>query len=102
MGQDVRSQLGFSIQVMVVMMKRLEERWLELQAGEDKDDVLGAIVYAVISYCNALRGHEGFKVDLGGLRKHIRRGLNHAISPHCVAPCFVDSRGKMERGITFC
>jgi hypothetical protein len=68
------------------MMKRLEELWKDLEPGGEKDDVLGAIVYSLISYCNALRGNEGFKADLGGLRKHVRRGLNHETFPHCVAP----------------
>jgi hypothetical protein len=72
MGQDVRSQLGFSIQVMKEMMRRLELLWDGLPEGEEKDDVLGAIVYALVSYCNALRGNQGFKLDLGGLRKHQR------------------------------
>ena len=94
MGQDVRSQLGFSIQVMLVMMDRLEERWMELAPGEEKDDVLGVIVYSLICYCNALRGNEGFKVDLAGLRKHVRRGLNHATSPHCVAPLLGRFKGE--------
>ena len=85
MGQDLRSQLGFSIQVVKVMMRRLEEMWIGLPPGEEKDDVLGAIVYALVSYCNALRGNEGFKMDLGGLRKHLSRGFMHP-TPHCVAP----------------
>ena len=93
MGQDVRSQLGFSIQVMKVMMKRLEQLWIDSPPGEEKDDVLGAIAYSVISYCNALRGNEGFKMDLGGLRKHLNRGIMHP-TPHCVAPLLGRFKGE--------
>jgi hypothetical protein len=85
--------LGFSIQVMKVMMRRLEQLWLGLPPGEERDDVLGAITYAVISYCNALRGNEGFKLDLGGLRKHLSRGLMHR-TPHCVAPLLGRFKGE--------
>jgi hypothetical protein len=66
-GQDIRSQLGFSIEVMLVMLERMESRYTTLTEGDDRDDVLGAMTYACISYCNALRGNEGFKCDLGGL-----------------------------------
>ena len=55
MGQDVCSQLGFSIQVMLEMMKRLEGLWMSLDPGEDKDNALGTMVYAVVCYTNALR-----------------------------------------------
>jgi hypothetical protein len=48
--------------------------------------VLGAMAYAVVQYCNTLRGNEGFKLDLGGLRKHIHQGKNHPRYFHCVAP----------------
>jgi hypothetical protein len=86
MGQDVRSQLGFSIQVMKEMIKRLEALLNILPPCEEKDNVLGSIlVYLLISYCNALRGNKGFKLDLGGLRKHLNLGQNH-MTLHCVAP----------------
>jgi hypothetical protein len=94
MGQDVRSQLGFSIGVMTVMMRRLELLWNESPPGDEKDDVLGAMVYSVISYCNALRGNEGFKMDLGGMRKHMQRGLPPSATPHCVAPLLGRFKGE--------
>jgi hypothetical protein len=79
---------------MGVMMKRLEELWENAYPGKDKDDFLGTIVYSLVAYCNALRGNEGFKLDLGGLRKHIRKGLNHPASPHCVAPLLGRFKGE--------
>jgi hypothetical protein len=59
--------------------------WNSLPSAEEKDDVLGAIVYVLVSCCNILRENEGFKLDLSGLRKHLRQGQNHT-TPHCVAP----------------
>jgi hypothetical protein len=80
---------------MKEMMRRLELLWNSLPPGEEMDDVLGSIVYALlVSYCNALRGNERFKMDLGGLRKHLRRGQNHASTPHCVAPLLGRFKGE--------
>jgi hypothetical protein len=94
MGQDVRSQLGFSIGVMTVMMRRFELLWNESPPGDEKDDVLGVMAYSVISYCNALRGNEGFKMDPGGMRKHMQRGLPPSATPHCVAPLLGRFKGE--------
>jgi hypothetical protein len=94
MGQDVCSQLGFSIGVMTVMMRRLELLWNESPPGNEKDDVLGAMAYSVISYCNALGGNEGFKMDLEGMRKHMQPGLPHSATPHCVAPLLGRFKGE--------
>jgi hypothetical protein len=80
---------------MEEMIKRLELLWNSMPPGEEKDDVFGSIVYALVSYCNALRGNEGFKMDLGGLRKHLHWGHNHS-TPHCVAPLL--GRFKGEEG----
>lgn len=94
MGQDIRSQLGFSINVMLVMQSKLKELWEGLPDGEYKDDVLGAWAYAEIEYCNALRGCEGFQADLGGLRKHIDRGRLHPTLPHVVTPLLGRFKGE--------
>jgi hypothetical protein len=94
MGQDVRPQLGFSIEVMLVMVGRLERLWRELQDGDEKDDVIGALAYAVVSYCNALRGNEGFSLDLGGLHKHIDTGRCHPKHRHVVAPLLGRFKGE--------
>jgi hypothetical protein len=94
MGQDVRPQLGFSVEVMLVLLERLEERWRVLPGGILKDNTLGALVYSSISYTNALRGNEGFKLDLFGLRGHINRGNGHAKFPHVVAPLLGRFKGQ--------
>jgi hypothetical protein len=86
MGQDVRPQLGFSVEVMLMLLRRLEEGWKALPDGHLKDDTLGALAYASLSFTNALRGNEGFKLDLHGLRSHLFRGRDHPKFPHVVAP----------------
>jgi hypothetical protein len=103
MGQDVCSQLGFSIQVMIITMKGLEELWRDLEPGKEQDNVLGAIVYALIAYCNALRGNESFKLDLGeACASTSKKVLITLRLPTASLPCLVGSKEKMERGIIFC
>jgi hypothetical protein len=86
MGQDVRPQLGISVEVVLVLLKRLEEKWKILPGGHLKDNMLGALAYSSLSFTNALRGNEGFKLDLHGLRSHLYRGRDHPKFPHVVAP----------------
>jgi hypothetical protein len=86
MGQDVRPQLGFSVEVILMLLKRLEDRWHMLPCGRLKDDTLGALAYSSLSFTNALRGNEGFKLDLQGLRSQLYKGRDHPEFPHVVAP----------------
>jgi hypothetical protein len=74
MGQDVRPQLGFSVEVMLVLLRSLEESWQTLPNGSLKDDTLGALAYSSQSFTNWLRGNEGFKLDPHGLRSHLFQG----------------------------
>jgi hypothetical protein len=94
MGQDVRPQLGFSVEVMLALLTRLEERWMALPNGNLKDDTLGALAYSSLSFTNALRGNEGFKLDLSGLIAHIDRGRGHLKFPHVVAPLLGRFKGR--------
>jgi hypothetical protein len=94
MGQDVRPQLGFSVEVMLMLLKRLEERWRAEPNGRLKDDTLGALAYSSISFTNALRGNEGFKLDLFGLLGHISRGRGQVKIPHVVAPLLGRFKGR--------
>jgi hypothetical protein len=71
MGQDVRPQFAFSVEVMLILLKRLEERWKALPNGSFKDDTIGAPAYSSIPFTNALHGNEGFKLDLFSLLGHI-------------------------------
>jgi hypothetical protein len=76
---------------MTIIMRRLELLWNESPPGDNQDDVLGLMVYAIISYCNALvRGNEDFKMDLGSMCKHMHHGLGYlhlpthiVVLPHC-------------------
>jgi hypothetical protein len=54
MGQDVRSQLGLSIQVMLALMESLETNWLEARPGPHKDNLFGTAAYSQSSLGRAL------------------------------------------------
>jgi hypothetical protein len=95
-GQDVRPQLGFSVEVMLMLLRKLEDRWKALPNGTLKDDMLGSLVYSSLSFTNALRGNEGFKLDLYGLRSHINAGGQHPRFPHVVAPLRGSFKGQNE------
>jgi hypothetical protein len=94
MGQDVRPQLGLSIDVMMEFMNRMEMRW---QSTVDTlaQDLVGAVgAYSVLSYVASLRGNEGFLLDLFGLRQHIRKGKYDVDEPHVVAPLLGRLKGE--------
>ncbi len=55
--QYICFQLRVSIQVMKVMMERLECLQLDMEPEDEKDNILGTMVYVVVSYRNALRGN---------------------------------------------
>jgi hypothetical protein len=94
MGQDVRPQLGLSIDVMKEYMDRLEAKWLSV-TDQDTQDLLCAVgAYSVTSYAASLRGNEGFLLDLFGLRQHIMKGKLDAQDPHVVAPLLGRLKGE--------
>jgi hypothetical protein len=94
MGQDVRPQLGLSIDVMTEFMNRMEMRW-QSTAGTLAQDLVGAVgAYSVLSYVASLRGNEGFLLDLFGLRQHIHKGKYDVDEPHVVAPLLGRLKGE--------
>jgi hypothetical protein len=56
MGQDVRPQLGLSIDVMKEYMDQIEMRWLLATEPEDQDLLCAVAAYLVLSYGASLRG----------------------------------------------
>jgi hypothetical protein len=86
MGQDVRPQLGFSVEVILMLLNMLEHGWRALPNGKLKDNTPGALAYSSLSFINALRGNEGFKPDMCSLLGHISKGREHVKFPHVGAP----------------
>jgi hypothetical protein len=94
MGQDVRPQLGLSIDVMMEYMDRLETKWLLTIDNEERSLLCGVAAYSAISYGASLRGNEGFLLDLFGLRQHINKGKHDWEHPHVAAPLLGRLKGE--------
>jgi hypothetical protein len=94
MGQDIRPQLGLSIEVMKEYLDGLNMRWL-LAAITEEQDLIGAVgAYSAFSYAALLHGNEGFLLDLFGLRQHILKEKYDANNPHVVAPLLGRLKGE--------
>ena len=85
MGQEVWQDLAISLKVMHTLMVELDADWTTSQVQE-KIELAGVGVYAVIFFCGSFWGHEVFLVDLFGLRKKLQeleraRETNHISIP---------------------
>jgi hypothetical protein len=94
MGQDVRPQLGLSIEVMLEYMKRLDSKLLQAVDEEESDLICSVGAYSVLTYASSLRGNEGFLLDLFGLRTHIDKGKHDTTHPHVVATLLGRLKGE--------
>ena len=101
MGQDVRPQLGLSIQGMLEMMKELERRFQMEEDENERNVMINAGAYVMLSLCCLLRGNEGFLLDLAGLNSHIQRGTS-GVSQHVAAPLLGRFKGEDGENIICC
>jgi len=100
MGQDVRPDLAMSIDVMLEMVRELEKMGSDAEGDPIRQNlIVSVIAYSTICYCGSLRGHEGFLVDLHGLRAHLEDGKLDREDPHVVVPLL--GRFKNEVGERF-
>lgn len=67
MGQDVQPQLGLSIEGMLEMMRELETRFQSERDEDERNLIVNAGAYVMLTFCCSLRGNEGFLLDLSGL-----------------------------------
>ncbi len=99
MGQDVRPDLAMSIGVLHALIEELVILGSEQTSEERMRLIISVIAYSTICFCASLRGHEGFYVDLHGLRLHINKGrcvTGDGKIPHVVVPLL--GRFKNEVG----
>jgi hypothetical protein len=54
MGQDVRPQLGISIEAMHALMSELERRFLEEDVEEERNLIVNAGAYVILTFCCSL------------------------------------------------
>jgi hypothetical protein len=93
MGQDVRPQLGISIEMMHALMLKLETMFLEVNDEGERNLIVNAGAYVILTFCCSLRGNETFLLDLAGLRSHIRNGLT-GTNKHVTAPLLGRFKGE--------
>jgi hypothetical protein len=96
MGQDVRSDLPISIEVMLKLMEYLENAIALASDKDERDLLIGVSAYAVLSYCVSLRGNEGFMLDLASLIYFRSTGEKDEKQPFILAPLL--GRFKTEEG----
>lgn len=99
MGQDVRPDLAISMPVMKEMIRELDQMGREADEPARQNLIISVIAYSTICFCGSLRGHEGFLVDLQGLRMHLNDGKLDMEDPHVVVPLL--GRFKNEVGERF-
>jgi hypothetical protein len=93
MGQDVRPQLSISIEPMHALMNELETRFLEEDDEAERNLIVNAGAYVILTFCCSLRGNETFLLDLAGLRSHIQNGLT-GTTKHVTAPLLGRFKGE--------
>jgi hypothetical protein len=99
MGQDVRHDLGISIEVMIKLMEYFEEELKRAKEESNQQEInfiISVGCYSVLSYCASLRGPEGFLLDLSHLVDMLPRG-EHESPPFVVAP--LQGHFKSELGL---
>jgi hypothetical protein len=86
MGDKVRQDMGISIELMHELMRRYEEKWI--QVGPDRarqGSVLFPALFCVVAFCCALRGEEIPMMSLSGTLAHLVDGRNHRLQHVVVA-----------------
>ena len=76
-GDDVRPDLGVSIEVLHECLKRLDKRYLESTIPKEKETCANLGFFMSVGFCAALRGEEIVKVDLYNLALHCVDALEH-------------------------
>ena len=84
MGDLVKPDLAISIAQMLALMENFETRWKDAVTREQKRWVVFPALFSVIAFCCGLRGEELPLMSLSGVRRHLRRGLEHPTMPHVV------------------
>jgi hypothetical protein len=94
--------LAVSIEVMLELMKRFEQKWSDLQhvrgANERKEGILFPALFTILAYMGGLRGKEVMLCDLGGMRKHHQAGVTHRIAEKRHTTIALLGRFKTEVG----
>jgi hypothetical protein len=95
MGQTVHQDMAISIQVILELLKLMEEEWA-MSGDEQRDNLALVGAYCCIAFGGSFRGHEVFLVDLYGLTKYSDSDLDLSGVPYLIIPLL--GRFKNETG----
>lgn len=96
MGQDYRPNLAMSVDVFKVLMEHLERRSTQSETEEERKRHTAVGACCIITYGAALRGNEGFMVDLKGLLDHLHHGKGDSLGPNEAAHVVIPLLGKFK------
>jgi hypothetical protein len=100
MGRLVRQDTALSIELLLLILKNLEDELITLEKHDARRrDVIMIGSFIVIGFCDALRGNETFLVERSSLIKYADRGKSHK-RPHVVIPLMGRFKGETgERNV---
>lgn len=94
MGQLVIQDKAISIELLLAVIRVVDRRVLESETLSDKAWWVSVGAYLTVSYCDSLRGPEGFMLDLQALRKYLHKGRNDEDCPFVVVPLLGKFKGE--------
>ena len=97
-GDISRPDRAISIELMVAIMNRFEDRWSETNGSQSSQkEVLFPALFAICAYVASLRGEEVPLMNLGETRAKTCLGINDPDQPHVVIA--LTGRFKNEIGV---
>ena len=99
-GDEVKPDLAFSIEVMYHLQAKCEMRFRESVTDKGRRLITELISFMLIMYCGSLRGEEVPKCDAAGFNLNFEEGMAHPKFPH--VPVCLLGRFKNERGERYC
>jgi hypothetical protein len=84
-GDVCRPDKAISIELMVAVMSRFEEKWKEAKGNKLKEQkVIFPALFALVAYVASRRGEEVPLMDLTETREKTFLGISHPTTPHVV------------------
>jgi len=79
MGQDWRPNVGFSTDLLLELLRKVENEIYTAENPQENHFWIVFSAYIVVSYVVSLRGPEGLLLDLHGLQKHWRNTNDYVV-----------------------
>lgn len=97
-GDESRPDRAISIELMLAMMNRFEDRWSQTMGSRSAEkEVLFPALFSICSFCASLRGEETPLMNLGETRAKTCLGIKDPSTPHVVVA--LTGRFKNEVGV---